>query len=250
MTPQRVVAVLGLAIVAGSFAYYRFTPANVATPPAPNQAVADSPKKVMADPPKLTEGLELATFAGGCFWCVETDLEKIPGVVEAVSGYAGGRTPNPTYDQVSHSNTGHLEVVQISFDPMKISYEELLDIFWRIIDPTDPDGQFVDKGPSYQTAIFYHNEAQKAAAEKSKAGLAASGRFKSAIVTPIRPATQFYPGERYHQNFCTQNPLRYNSYRYGSGRDRFLDSVWGKDRKVELKAKDAEQSLAPLKSEK
>lgn len=249
MTPQRVVAVFGLAIVAGLFAYFRFTPHSGDATPAPNQALAEAPKKVMADPPKLTEGLELATFAGGCFWCVEADLEKVPGIVEAVSGYTGGRTPNPTYDQVSHTNTGHLEAVQVTFDPKKISYEELLEIFWRIIDPTDPEGQFVDKGQSYQTAIFYHSDAQKAAAEKSKASLAASGRFKSAIVTPIRPAATFYPAEGYHQNFCTQSPLRYSSYRYGSGRDRFLDSVWGKDRKVEPKGAD-QQPAPPAKVEK
>ncbi|GAB6068426.1 peptide-methionine (R)-S-oxide reductase MsrB [Methylothermus subterraneus] len=169
---------------------------------------------------------ELATFAGGCFWCLEADFEKIEGVVEVISGYTGGEVENPSYEQVSSGTTGHLEAVQVRFDPDKIGYQELLEVFWRHIDPTDPGGQFVDRGPQYRPAIFYHNEEQKRLAEASKLALEQSGRFDRPIVTQILPLKKFYPAEEYHQDYFKKHPLRYRLYRLGSGRDRFLHSVW------------------------
>ncbi|MGD9057153.1 MAG: peptide-methionine (S)-S-oxide reductase MsrA [Desulfobacterales bacterium] len=172
-----------------------------------------------------------ATFAGGCFWCVESDFEKVDGVIEAVSGYAGGDVPNPTYKQVSAGGTGHTEAVQVTYDPDKITYKELLDILWRHMDPTDAGGQFVDRGSQYRPAIFYHNEEQKRIAEESKVQLEKSGRFSKPIATEIVPLTQFYPAEDYHQDYYSKNPLRYKMYRYGSGRDQFLKSKWGDETK-------------------
>lgn len=180
-------------------------------------------------------GLATATFAGGCFWCMEPPFEKAPGVREVISGYTGGSTANPTYEEVSAGATGHLEAVQVIYDPAVISYERLLDIFWRQIDPTDAGGQFVDRGGQYVSAVFYHTPAQKAAAEKSKQALQQSGRFQKPIVTGIFPATTFYRAEDYHQDYYRKNPLRYKFYRFNSGRDQFLDKVWGKDREKELK---------------
>ena len=173
--------------------------------------------------------LERATFAGGCFWCLESDFEKLDGVVEAVSGYSGGETENPTYEEVCAGRTGHLEAIQVLYDPDKIRYEDLLDVFWRQIDPTDPGGQFVDRGPQYRTAIFYHNDRQKRIAEASKEDLEKSGRFKKPIVTKIIKLTAFYKAEDYHQNFFKKNALRYDRYRSNSGRDQFLTRVWGSD---------------------
>ena len=172
-----------------------------------------------------------ATFAGGCFWCVESDFEKVDGVIEAVSGYAGGDVPNPTYKQVSAGGTGHTEAIQVTYDPDKISYKELLDILWRHMDPTDADGQFVDRGSQYRPAIFYHDEEQKRIAEESRAALEKSGRFSKPIATEIVPLTQFYPAEDYHQDYYKKNPLRYKMYRYGSGRDQFLKGKWGDETK-------------------
>jgi peptide methionine sulfoxide reductase msrA/msrB len=172
---------------------------------------------------------EIATFAGGCFWCTEADFKKIPGVVKVISGYTGGRKENPTYEEVSSGTTGHVEAIQVSYDPKKVSYEMLLDVFWRHIDPTDGGGQFVDRGPQYESAIFYHNEKQKKLAEKSREELAQSGRFARPIVTRIVPFTKFYEAEDYHQDYSRKNPLRYGSYRHGSGRDRFIEKVWGKE---------------------
>jgi len=173
------------------------------------------------------ENAKKATFAGGCFWCTESDFEKVDGVLEVVSGYTGGDVENPTYEQVSSGTTGHYEAVQVLYDPKKITYEELLDVFWRHVDPTDPGGQFVDRGPQYRSAIFYHNEAQKAAAEKSKEEMDKSGIFKKPIVTQIIPFKKFYKAEEYHQDYYKKNPIRYKFYRYRSGRDQFLESVWG-----------------------
>ena len=173
-----------------------------------------------------SKNLKTATFAGGCFWCVESDFEKANGVVEAVSGYTGGQKPNPTYEEVSAGATGHAEAVRVTYDPDKITYEELLDVFWRHVDPTDGGGQFVDRGSQYRTAIFYHDEEQKRIAEESKAQLEKSGRFSGPIVTEIVPLTDFYPAEDYHQDYYTKNPLRYKLYRFGSGRDQFLNSTW------------------------
>jgi peptide methionine sulfoxide reductase msrA/msrB len=176
-----------------------------------------------------------ATFAGGCFWCIEADFEKIPGVAKVISGYTGGTKENPTYEEVSSGTTGHVEAVQVYYDPEKVNYEKLLQVFWRHIDPTDGGGQFVDRGSQYGSAIFYHDEDQKKAAEKSKEELAKSGNFGKPIVTPILKFTRFYEAEDYHQDYYRKNPLRYTYYRHGSGRDRFLEKVWAKER-METKA--------------
>jgi peptide methionine sulfoxide reductase msrA/msrB len=170
-----------------------------------------------------------ATFAGGCFWCTEADFEKLPGVVKVISGYTGGYKENPTYEEVSSGTTGHVEAVQVYYDPSKISYEELLDFFWRHIDPTDSGGQFVDRGRQYRSVIFYHDEEQKRLAEKSKEALEKSGRFNKPIVTEITKFTKFYEAEEYHQDYYKKHSLKYSFYRHGSGRDQFLDKVWGKD---------------------
>lgn len=176
----------------------------------------------------VERSLKKATFAGGCFWCMEPPFEKLNGVITVVSGYMGGRTANPTYG--NYAAGGHLEVVVVTYDPAKVSYQQLLDTFWRQIDPTDAGGQFVDRGHAYTTAIFYHDAEQRQLAEASKKAIAASGVFKKPIVTPILPVATFYPAEAYHQDYYKNNPLRYKWYRSGSGRDRFLDAVWGKDR--------------------
>lgn len=173
-------------------------------------------------------GQSVATLAGGCFWCTEADFEKLPGVTAVVSGYAGGQEPQPTYEQVSAGATGHVEAVQITFDPDKISYNQLLDRFWRHIDPTDNGGQFVDRGPQYRAVIFVHDAEQRRLAEESKAQLAASGRFQKPLVTEIRPFTTFYPAEDYHQDYYRKSPVRYTYYRHRSGRDQFLERVWGR----------------------
>ncbi len=173
------------------------------------------------------EILEKATFAGGCFWCMEPPFEKLDGVKEVISGYTGGNIANPTYKQVSAGKTGHLESVQITYDPKKISYNELLDVFWRQINPTDAGGQFVDRGEQYRSAIFYHNEKQKQLAELSKNTLENLNIFGSPIVTEILPASEFYPAEDYHQDYYKKRPFRYKFYRRGSGRDKFLQKIWG-----------------------
>ena len=182
------------------------------------------------------ENLKTATFAGGCFWCVESDFEKVDGVVEAVSGYTGGSQPDPTYKEVSAGGTDHAEAVQVRYDPVKITYKELLDVFWRQVDPTDAGGQFVDRGSQYRTAIFYHDEEQKRIAEESKAALEKSGRFSKPIVTEIVPLGEFYAAEEYHQDYYDKNPLRYKFYRMGSGRDQFLNRTWGADAKGSAEA--------------
>jgi len=174
--------------------------------------------------------LKVATFAGGCFWCVESDFEKLPGVVSVISGYAGGTEMMPTYEQVSSGTTGYLESVQVHYDPAKVSYAQLLDWFWRHVDPTDPDGSFVDRGKQYRSAIFYATDEERRLAEESKARLAASGRFDKPVETEIRPLTTFYEAEAYHQDYHDTHALKYNFYRYRSGRDQFLDKVWGKDK--------------------
>ena len=167
-----------------------------------------------------------AIFAGGCFWCMEPPFEKLPGVTAVVSGYIGGRKANPTYED--YAGSGHIEAVKIIYDPSKITYSRLLDVFWRQIDPTDSGGQFVDRGPEYRSAIFYLDEAQKAAAEKSRDALGRSGRFRKPLVTEITKASAFYPAEDYHQDYYKKSAIKYKFYRYRSGRDDFLDKVWGK----------------------
>ncbi|MCH7915500.1 MAG: peptide-methionine (S)-S-oxide reductase MsrA [Deltaproteobacteria bacterium] len=179
----------------------------------------------------LQKGEEVATFAGGCFWCVESDFDKVPGVVRTISGYTGGLLKNPTYKQVSAGGTGHREAVQIFYDSKKVSYEKLLDIFWRSVDPTDAGGQFCDRGRSYETAIFANSPAQRRLAEASKQKLNKSGVLKKPIVTPIETAGVFYPAEDYHQDYYKKNPLRYKFYRYGCGRDARVREVWGKHTK-------------------
>ncbi|PKN64588.1 MAG: methionine sulfoxide reductase [Deltaproteobacteria bacterium HGW-Deltaproteobacteria-15] len=171
--------------------------------------------------------LRRATFAAGCFWCVEADFEKIPGVVEVISGYTGGHRENPSYDEVSAGKTGHVEAVQVLYDPEKVSYGELLDVFWRHVDPTDPAGQFVDRGSQYRSAIFYHDEEQRRLAEESKTLLEKSGRFDKPIATDIAPLNKFYPAEEYHQDYYKTHELRYRFYRQNSGRDQFLKKAWG-----------------------
>ena len=176
---------------------------------------------------KETKGLKKATFAGGCFWCSEADLEKLPGVVKVISGYTGGHKDNPSYEEVCSGTTGHYEAVQVYYDPSKISYEELLDAFWRHIDPTDGSGQFADRGSQYRTAIFYHDEEQRKLAEQSKTALSQSAKFSKPIATEILRFEKFYEAEDYHQDYCKINPLRYQYYRSGSGRDQFINEVWG-----------------------
>jgi peptide methionine sulfoxide reductase msrA/msrB len=168
-----------------------------------------------------------AVFAGGCFWCTESDFEKEPGVIEAVSGYTGGHTQNPTYEQTSAGGTGHIEAVKVTYDPTRVSYGQLLTWFWRHVDPTDAGGQFVDRGDQYRSAIFYADEEQRRLAEASKEKLAASGRFEKPIATDILPLGEFYMAEEYHQDYYKKNPIRYKFYRFNSGRDQFLKKVWG-----------------------
>jgi methionine-S-sulfoxide reductase len=173
------------------------------------------------------EGAARATFAGGCFWCMEPPFDKIDGVYSTTSGYAGGKLKDPTYKQVSAGVTGHTEVVQVAYDPDRVTYEALLDVFWRNIDPLDGGGQFCDRGSQYRTAIFYEGDGQKRAAEASKRALEQSGRLDGPIVTEITPLEAFYPAEDYHQDFYKKSFLRYRSYRAGCGRDRRLQELWG-----------------------
>lgn len=174
-----------------------------------------------------TKGLAKATFAGGCFWCMEPPFEKLKGVKEVVSGYTGGREKDPTYAEVSSGATGHAEAVEILYDPAHISYAELLHVFWRSINPTQREGQFADVGTQYRTAVFYHNEEQRRLAEESKAELAASGRYDKPIVTEIVTASVFYPAEDYHQDYYKKNKFHYNAYKEGSGRAGYLRKMWG-----------------------
>ena len=176
---------------------------------------------------KTMAKLEQATFAGGCFWCMVTPFKHLQGVSAVVSGYTGGTKTNPTYEEVSSGMTGHAEAVQVTFDPAQVTYEQLLEIFWRNIDPTDSQGQFADQGTQYRTAIFYHSEEQRRLAEASKITLAQPGTFTKPIVTQVVAASTFYPAEEYHQDFYKKNALRYNLYRAGSGREGFLKKTWG-----------------------
>jgi len=180
-----------------------------------------------ADTPEATGRTETATFAGGCFWCMQPPFDATPGVIKTTVGYTGGHVDDPTYEQVSAGGTGHAESIQIEFDPSKVSYEQLLQIFWHNIDPTARDRQFCDVGHQYRTAIFYHSEAQREAAERSKAALEASGELPGPIVTEIVPATTFWPAEEYHQAYYKKNPIRYRYYRWRCGRDQRLKELWG-----------------------
>ncbi|MBI5327427.1 MAG: peptide-methionine (S)-S-oxide reductase MsrA [Deltaproteobacteria bacterium] len=171
--------------------------------------------------------LEKATFAGGCFWCMEPPFASLKGVMSIAVGYTGGHDKNPTYEEVSSGVTGHTEAIEILYDTAQVTYSELLDVFWRNIDPTTANQQFVDIGAQYRTAIFYHSEEQRRLAEKSKTKLEKSGKFDKPIVTEIKPATTFYKAEDYHQKYYEKNPIRYKFYRYNSGRDRYLEKIWG-----------------------
>ena len=200
------------------------------------KTVQNSPQK------QLEESLEVATLAGGCFWCIESDLEKINGVKKVISGYAGGDKANPSYQEVSSGSTGHVEAVQVFFDPKQISYSQVLDVFWRKINPLDKEGQFVDRGFQYSTAIFYHNKEQKKQAEESKKELEDKGPFKKPIATPILAFKNFYKAEDYHQDYYKKNPLKYKFYRFRSGRDQFLKKNWDK-------SKDSRRSASVTKEE-
>jgi len=194
-----------------------------------NQRSEAVQRGVKMDTGKQEMSLQKATFAGGCFWCTESDFEKLPGVAKVISGYTGGTKENPTYAEVSSGKTGHVEAVQVYYDPTKITYEELLDYFWKHVDPTDAGGQFVDRGGQYRSAIFYHDEEQKRLAEKSKEALSKSGRFNKPVVTEIVKFTKFYEAEDYHQDYYKTQALKYKFYRYTSGRDQFLEKAWGKE---------------------
>jgi peptide methionine sulfoxide reductase msrA/msrB len=203
-----------------------------------SQAIPASTNAAVSDKQK-------ATFAGGCFWCMEKPFEQVEGILSVTSGYTGGKTKNPTYG--NYGAGGHIEAVEIVYDPRKVNYKQLLDIFWRQIDPTDGTGQFADRGIEYSTAIFYHDAEQKNLAEISKKNLANEKIFDKPIVTPILPAMTFFPAEDYHQDYYKKSPLRYKLYRFGSGRDQFLDNTWKKNKKQtknELKEK-----LSPLQYE-
>ncbi len=179
------------------------------------------------------ENLSVATFAGGCFWCTEADFEKLPGVAKVISGFSGGKVANPSYEQVSMGNTGHVESVQVYYDPEAISYETLLAAFWRMINPTDNEGQFVDRGNQYRSLIFYQSEQQKAVAEHSRQFLNESKRYPAPVITEITKFEMFYPAEDYHQDYYKKNPVRYKYYRYSSGRDQYLVKTWGAAMKLE-----------------
>ncbi|MFO1312674.1 MAG: peptide-methionine (S)-S-oxide reductase MsrA [Burkholderiales bacterium] len=187
-------------------------------------AATDGRAQAPKDPPP---GKAIATFAGGCFWCMEPPYDKLDGVISTTSGYMGGKTRNPTYAEVSSGSTGHAEVVQVVYDPAKVSYEMLLDVYWRNVDPTVTDRQFCDVGSQYRTTIFVHTEEQRKAAEQSKEALARSKPFKDPIVTPIVAAGEFWPAEEYHQDYYVKNPVRYTYYRTGCGRDARLKALWG-----------------------
>ena len=190
------------------------------------------------DQPSLVQNnqkLSIASFAGGCFWCVEADFEKVPGVHAVISGYSGGHVANPDYKQVSSGNTGHVEAVQVYYDPNLISYKQLLQAFWRQINPTDNKGQFVDRGNQYRPVIFYHDDIQKQQAELSKQQLHDSKRYDLPILIEISKLENFFPAEDYHQNYYKENPLRYKFYRYRSGRDQYLSAIWGDQLKLNFK---------------
>lgn len=219
------ISITTVILLAGTwFVYQSFTDSEY------EEVLATEQTEVQGD----QEGMEQATFAGGCFWCMEPPFESQPGVVSVISGYTGGEEEDPTYEEVAGKQTGHQEAVQITYDPEQISYEDLLQIFWRQIDPTDDEGQFVDKGEPYLSAVFYHDEAQRQAAESSLLEMNESGRFDGDIVTPIEAYDTFYEAEEYHQDYYKKNEGRYEFYRANSGRDDYLDEVWGDDKEYEV----------------
>ena len=188
-------------------------------------AACAAPDNTPAAPP--ASGKATAIFAGGCFWCIEADFEKLPGVIAAESGYTGGKEANPTYEQVSDHRTGHTEAVRLTYDPSKVSYSQLVEYFWRHIDPTVKDAQFCDRGPQYRSGIYPQDAAQMQVATASKAALVKSGRFPQ-VATEVLAATAFWPAEEYHQDYYKKNAIRYNYYRYGCGRDARVEALWGK----------------------
>jgi peptide-methionine (S)-S-oxide reductase len=183
---------------------------------------------LLALTPAHAQTRAVAIFAGGCFWCMEPPFDRIDGVLATTSGYTGGTRLDPTYEQVTAGRTGHYEALQVEYDPARVNYERLLDVFWRNIDPLDATGQFCDKGPQYRSAIFVLDDGQRAAAESSKVALGKSGKLAGRIVTEILPAAKFYPAEAYHQDYYRKNPTSYTYYRWGCGRDRRLERLWGK----------------------
>jgi len=187
--------------------------------------------------PRPDAKIAKAVFAGGCFWCVESNFEKVDGVIEVVSGYTGGHVKNPTYEQVCGHQTGHLEAVEVSYDANQITYNDLLEVFWRTIDPTDAGGSFHDRGEPYTSAIFVSNESERKLAEASKDRLEKSGRYEKEIATPIRDTVTFYKAEDYHQDYYLTHPLKYRTYRYASGRDQYIASVWGDDAEYKVVGK-------------
>ena len=223
-----VAAAIAIAIVWGTMGSRSSTVTGSASP-AKTGAGSQADGKAPAVLPAPMAGEDIAIFAGGCFWCVEAAFEPLPGVRAVTSGFTGGQEPNPTYEQVSSGRTGHAESVEILFDPKRISYEKLLDVFWHNIDPFVANAQFCDHGTQYRSAIFYRNDAQKTAALAAKTAIEASGRFDKKIVTEIVAAGKFYPAEEYHQDFYKKDPERYDSYRMGCGRDRRLQELWGAD---------------------
>jgi peptide methionine sulfoxide reductase msrA/msrB len=184
------------------------------------------PFLVMSQPLEAKPKLETATFAGGCFWCMTPPYESLPGVVTVLAGYTDGKGDSANYD--NYMDRGFTEGVQVTFDPAKVTYEKLVEVFWQNIDPTDPNGQFADRGPGYRAAVYYHDDKQKKIAEKSKTDLGKSGRFDKPILTPILPYKNFFAAEDYHQGYSKKNPVRYQMYKAGSGRKGFLEGVWGK----------------------
>jgi len=194
---------------------------------APASAETAPPAAPAASAAAASAQTATATFAGGCFWCMEPPFEKLDGVISVTSGYTGGTKKDPTYEEVSAGGTGHAESVEIAYDPSKISYQKLLDVYWHNIDPTTPNAQFCDHGNQYRSAIFYRDDEQKKLAEKSKQEIEASGKLGKPIVTQIVAATQFYPAEEYHQDYYKKNPIRYHYYRYNCGRDQRLEQLWG-----------------------
>lgn len=205
--------------------------AEAQTPAAPTTETPNAPEQSaveMADKMSV-KSTDTAIFAGGCFWCVEADFEKLPGVIEAVSGYTGGHTENPTYKEVTYKDTGHYEAVKVIYNPAKVTYEELVDYFWVHVDPTDPNGQFCDKGDSYRTAIFARPD-QLDAANASKEHVMEVKPFSAEIVTPVLPTSEFYDAEKYHQDYYKKNKLRYKYYRNGCGRDKRIKQLWGAKR--------------------
>lgn len=198
---------------------------------------------------KGEQEMEKATFAGGCFWCIEHPFEELDGVTEVISGYTGGQKENPTYEEVSSGKTGHFEAVQITYDPSKVAYQDILDVFWRQIDPTDEGGQFADRGPQYKTAIFYHNKEQKNLAEVSKKALEESEKFEKPVVTEIIKASTFYKAEDYHQDYYKKCPIRYELYKSGSGRSVFIKEAWKTmepKARTDMSRQELKKELSPL----